>query len=212
MANSSTFDPDWRKRYAWSGDTFRKEYQNHLHAFGVLAHNYNHLESALLGLIAYYARLTRAAALVAFHGLNNKQRQEFLEQLVADREKDPIVQDLLADFVKGYGICPANRNFLMHSATDPDAIRSDVMVLKKISPQNTKRVDEVKVGLPELRAITDSVFDYEQFGLDLFFWLQARDNGGKIIYQGKEEEPPLPGKPPSPKKLTLSPPQKSGQP
>jgi hypothetical protein len=179
-----------------------------MHALGVVATNYNHLEFVFLLLFAHYMR-GYAAATVTFANLNNRYRKDVMQALLDDEERDPIIRDRLDHFLVGFDICAENRNFLMHSLTQnagPSLGTTAKLHLElgKRARSEPLRTNYARLSIENLRDIADEIDTYDNYGFNLLLWLMARPAGGRLTLPGSPERvPPLPDKPAPPKKLTL---------
>src|SRR5690242_5147756 len=83
MAGSKPWSWTWR---------YHSSLYDHMHALGVVAANYNHLEFVFLLLFNHHMR-SHAAATVIFANLNNRYRKDVMQALLDDQEHDPIIRD-----------------------------------------------------------------------------------------------------------------------
>jgi hypothetical protein len=195
---------------AWSWTRkYNFDLYQHMHALGVIAANYNRLESGLaLLLYMFVGEAMSKAGAYLFPRLSNAERLDLLRQLYTEQITDPDFLDRLEWFVTGYGQCTENRNILMHS--EPHNYYSrlkalSVLELKKASKNNPGTLNFISLELNELRQVADDIDRFDDYVFGLVLFESARRMGGKITLFGKEIEPPLPDKPPEPIRLTLSP-------
>ncbi len=95
----------------------RGRHPDFIHALGVLADNFNALESALRHLFQRYVTLPRSATEYVFMKLNNAERLEVLTACCEASKHSKRVKSGLRYFVKGFERCAQNRNILMHART-----------------------------------------------------------------------------------------------
>lgn len=188
----------WHNRY-------HPALQDHMHALGVVAANYNHLEFAMHAL---FWQLSGLDVTVAMHLLsdlsNNKKRLDTLRRFVKAKEADSAVKDLLDHFIVGFDICAENRNFLMHGMT-LDAHNSSELILKKFARNDPTKTNYMHLTVQTIRKIADEIDRFDSYGMDIYIWRSARTTGGKfLLASGKVIEPTLPEKPPRPDKMNLS--------
>jgi hypothetical protein len=184
----------------------------HMHALGVIAANYNRLESELrllLNLFIGDAMYKAHAGNYIFERLSNAQRLDLLKQLYNSAVGGFELAARLDWFVSGYGVCAENRNILMHSETSSDQANAlqiaSTLELRKYSKNNPGSLNFISLKLSELRNVADDIDRFTQYGLDLAICEIARRSGGKINLAGREIQPSLPDKPPEPIHLTLAP-------
>jgi hypothetical protein len=180
-----------------------------MHALGVVATNYNHLEFMFLLLFREYMP-GGSAPIVTFSHLSNFNRREVFQALLDDQERDPVTRDRLDHFVSGFDICTENRNFLMHSLTQNagrgDDVRKLHLELAKRAKSQPTRHNVVRLSVSDIRRIANEMDTLDEYGFSLVLWLMARKTGGTLkLYgdHGPERIPALPDKPDRPEKLDL---------
>jgi hypothetical protein len=198
--------PEWHTRY-------HPGYEKHLHALGVIAANYNHLEFALFALFYLFLDLGPATAQHLFAYLTNDKRIDILSKAVEAREKDLEVTDRILHFIQGFKICTENRNLLLHSMTEGAnwnvlglayEIKA-IMTFRKSARGNPTKVNYLHLRLEDIRKAADQTYDFDVFGLNIYLYVDARRSGGILTdQQGRTSRPTLPEKPPLPDKLSLS--------
>ena len=185
-----------------------------MHALGVVAANYNHLEFILKIIFYHYMGLEHQATDLVFAKLNNnRNRLDMLAECVETREKNSDAKDRALHFIRGFALCADNRNFLMHGRTDDP--RENILVLVKASRNDPKKSNYLQLTVREIQAIADEIYAFDNFGLKLYIWLTAQNHGGMFLMpKGEVVAPTLPDKPalPKPLKLTDSRPPKSDEP
>jgi hypothetical protein len=184
---------------------FHPSLHDHMHALGVAAANYNHLEFTMQALFWHLSGLEVTVAMHLFSDLNvNKRRLDTLKRFVEAKEKDPVVKDLLEHFIIGFDINAENRNFLMHGMT-LDAENSSELILKKFARNDPTKTNYMHLTAANIRKIADEIYSFDRYGLEIYIWLSARSVGGKfLLANGKVIEPTLPEKPPKPDRISLS--------
>jgi hypothetical protein len=192
----------WHQRY-------HPSLRDHMHALGVVAANYNHLEQVFMALFWRYSSLDSTPALRLFQRLNNnRHRIDSLLEWIESKEFNTSAKELAVHFVKSFETCADNRNFLMHSLTKGTLEQTDKLVLAKAAKRDPDRTNSLQLGVEELRTVADDMFHLERFGLRLYVWWRARANGGKYRFSdGREFVPTLPEKSREPTKLTPISPQ-----
>jgi hypothetical protein len=213
MADSEDKQPNQlasllRGEKPWSGAwKYNPGLYQHMHALGVIAANYNHLESLLGLLIAVFmGDVGETVGPFLFQKLSNSTRLDLLKQLYAAQITDTNFLDRLDWFVAGYGKCAENRNILMHSTPDNSVTSSkiaSVLELKKASKNNPGAQNFISLELGQLHRIADDIDRFDDYGFQLIVFESARRQGGKINLLGKEILPALPDKPLAPILLTL---------
>jgi hypothetical protein len=184
-----------------------------MHALGVIAANYNRLESELRLLLDVFMgeQMTAAeAGAYLFERLGNAARMDLLKRLYLAQVGGTDLADRLDWFVSGYGKCAENRNILMHSEPHGAACNALQLVsaleLKKASKNNPGVHNFISLELRELRQVADDIDRFDIFGFDLALYQIASERGGTIRSGGREISPSLPDKPPEPIHLKLEPP------
>jgi hypothetical protein len=193
------------KPWSWTWK-YNPNLLNHMHAFGVIAANYNDLEGQFYRLF-FLTMGKMEAGKIVFAKLNNSERAEVA--LKAAETEPAAFRALFEYFISGYGTATENRNILMHSKAHNAWTREITMshlILAKPSKKSPDENNFVSLDVSELRAIADDMANFSGFGWDLFLWRMALLTGGKISWpDGEVTTPTLPGKPPEPRKLSLSP-------
>lgn len=176
-----------------------------MHALGVVAANYNHLEFVLQLMLWQFSGLESEVSAKLFSTLNNnRNRLDTLALLINSREKEERVKDLALHFLRGFDICAENRNFLMHGMVHNGTASLD-LTLHKAARNDPSKINYLHLTVQAIRKIADEIHDFDSFGFDIAFWTSARLTGGKFITSnGGSIEPSLPEKPPLPDKLNLS--------
>lgn len=183
--------------------------RDHIHALGVVAATYNSLELMLFQLFVFFLGAPYEIAQRVFSITRNNSRIELLKESLRLKELDPTIIGHVEHFIAGFDLCAEARNFLMHSATLNnnallDIFKPGILSLTKPARNDPTRLAYAHLTLSEIRSVADNINAFRKFGIDLFIYLVARQNGGKIIYNDAPFEPPLPEKPPLPRKLNLS--------
>lgn len=184
---------------------FHPSLYDHMHALGVEAANYNHLEFTMQALFWQSSGLEITVAMHLFSDLNvNKKRLDTLKRFVQAKEPDPIVKDLLDHFISGFDICAENRNLLMHGMT-LDADSSSELILKKFARNDPTRTNYMHLTVPAIRKVADETYKFDRYGMELYIWRSARSTGGRfLLANGVVLQPSLPEKPLKPERLSLS--------
>jgi len=177
-----------------------------MHTLGVIAANYNELEGSFYRL--FFLTLGKfEVGKIIFAKLNNAERIETALK-IAENET-PEFRDRYEHFINGYGTCTENRNILLHSKAHnawPLDIAVSRLTLAKTSKKSADENNFVSLDISELRAIADDLAALSMFGWGLFYWRFASLSGGTINWEsGQSATPPLPDKPPEPRRLVLSP-------
>lgn len=191
----------------WSWDwTYNPNLKDHMHALGVIAANYNNLEGVFYRLFFLTLGKIQVGKLV-FSKLNNAERIEIALKM-AEYEK-PKFRDRYEHFISGYGASTENRNNLLHSKAHnawPRDISVSHLTLAKPSKKSPDENNFISLDISELRSVADDLAALTMFGSGLFYWRFASLTGGTITWDsGETATPPLPEKPPSPRRLVLSP-------
>jgi hypothetical protein len=196
---------EWNTRYHHS-------LKDHLHALGVVAANFNHLEFALLALFYIFAGLDDGTAQHLFSYLKNDKRVDILLRSIKARETDPDVNDRATHFTKGFNVCAENRNYLMHSMTEEPSgtaltvtsIVQDTLILRKATRGDPTKRNYLHLNLTEIRQAADDIYAFDLFGLKLWRFVNQRKLGRPN--DGNDATAPLslPEKPLLPNKLIPS--------
>jgi hypothetical protein len=191
----------------WSWDwTYNPNLKDHMHALGVIAANYNELEGNFYRLFFLTLGKIQVGKMV-FSKLNNAERIEIALKM-AEYEK-PEFRDRYEHFISGYGTSTENRNILLHSKAHnawPRDISVSHLTLAKPSKKSFDENNFISLDLSELRSVADDLAALKMFGSGLFYWRFASLTGGVITWDsGETATPPLPEKPPAPRRLALSP-------
>jgi hypothetical protein len=80
----------------------------HLHALGVISLNYNMFERGLVAVLEFY--LDKPTAEFLFDKMSNEQRVGIIRQFARQREKDPVILDLIEHQLLYFGRCFENLN------------------------------------------------------------------------------------------------------
>lgn len=192
-------------RWSWNW-SFNPNLKDHIHALGVIAANYNEMEGSFYKLFSLTLGKF-AAGKVIFAKLNNAERIETALR-VAEQETSPF-REHYEHFISGYGIGAENRNILLHSKAHnswPLDASVSHLVLAKPSKKDPSENNFIALDIAELRAVADDLANFYLFGLALVYYRYAAITGGTITWEsGQTTTPSLPDKPPSPRRLVLSP-------
>jgi hypothetical protein len=187
-------------RYDWSGDYFGPGLADHLHALGVVALNYNALESAFYSLFCDYLGTSPSAA-VLFSQFKNNFRLDAFKVVVSEYEKDPAVIDALGYFAGCYNVCADNRNMLMHSAFDLVEKGDTALKLLKSARNDPRKYTNLLFDAQTLRQTADEIWSVDYYGVDLHFYLCTRS--GVMPTDDPHALKALPEKPARPNNLSL---------
>src|SRR5215216_95709 len=117
--------------WAWDRRYHPSLYQ-HMHALGVVAAHYNHLEMVFQLLFWRYSGIASQPAARLFLRLNNnRNRLDTLQEWIEEKEFNAELKARGLHFVNAFEVCAENRNFLMHSRTQLNLAASDKLVLTK---------------------------------------------------------------------------------
>jgi hypothetical protein len=94
----------------------RAEYNN---ALGVLAANFNYLETWLRYLFSIYVQIPDQARAFVFTKFDNQARIDFLRFCVDGASHPPRVKKSLEYFFTCFDRCATNRNLLLHAQVVP---------------------------------------------------------------------------------------------
>jgi hypothetical protein len=193
---------------------------DYLHALGVVASVFNHLEFRFRSLFNLYVSLPTRMAFGLFAKINNQMRSDLASQALDYSEHPQPIKDHVRHFLTGYGICVENRNILMHSVTaftwlDSNAERCPVLSPKQpdgVKFQKSPRDDPFTINiyspsLPELRGVADDTKAFEVYG-DRLYWhiLKNYEPSAYQLYRfPAEAQFALPDTPARPKCLTPQP-------
>lgn len=184
----------------WSGEYYPASLTDHIHALGIVAANYNTLESSFYSLFCEYFGISANSAAL-FAQFKNNFRIDTLKVVVEKYEKDPAVADAVFHFLKCYNICADNRNVLMHSLMDAhDQIEPD-LVAKKPTRNNPEKFTNLHFSLSALRKAADELWSVELYCGDIYMFLLTRR--GDIPPADPYALTALPAKPALPDILSL---------
>jgi hypothetical protein len=201
LAQFSDEEWSWTRRY-------NPALFQHVHALGVIAANFNQLETDLQLLIYIFLSMHNLSGGVLkahrylLQQLNNAERIGLLEQFYKEKVSGTELADLLDWFVLGYRTCAENRNMLMHSVphgSTLDALK-EIATLDLIRSSRKNPIDDIFVSLElkDLRRVADDIDRFGLFGHNLALGVLGSFRGGKIWFRGQEVPAPLPAKPPKP--------------
>jgi hypothetical protein len=187
----------------WTWDRrYHPSLRDHMHALGVVAAHYNHLEQVFQLLFWRYSALDSTPALRLFQRLNNnRNRIDSLIEWIENKEYNAEMKERALHFVSGFEVCAENRNFLMHGLTQSPLSASDSLVLAKAARRDPERHNFLHLRLQDIRQIANEIDNLWILGMRLYVWYRARSTGGTIILNGKKISPTLPEIPPAPVKL-----------
>jgi hypothetical protein len=193
-------------RWCWNW-RYHPSLYDHMHALGVVATNYNHLEFIFFLLFRQYMT-GGSAPILTFSHLNNFNRADVF-RAVDDQESDSVTRDRLDHFVSGFKICTDNRNFLMHLLTQNagtgDDVRKRHLELAKRARTQPTRHDLVRLSLRDIRRIANEMDTFDEYGFSLVVWLMARKNDGILKFDdAPDQTPELSDKPDMPGKGPLN--------
>ena len=195
----------WTKRY--NPGLF-----DHMHALGVIAANYNRLETVCACYLTFFmgSQMTAAeAGAYLFERLSNAEGINLLKQLYTTEVGGTILADRLDWFVSGYGKCAESRNILMHSEPHGASYNAlqlvSALALRKASKNNPGVHNFISLELHELRQVADDIDRFATYGFELALYQIARKSGGTITLGDRQLSPPLPDRPPEPIHLKLGP-------
>lgn len=174
------------------------ETARHVHAFGMIALNSAMLEEILFLLLVAYLPMEREAALRLVSNFNNRERADWLREIVRDNEEDAELAGLILEAVRYCDICFDNRNMLVHALYAGTDEATASMMLTKRSRNDPLKELRFAVSTQQLRKIADEIGNALNFMVDLWFCKTHRDN--------RSVPWTLPEKPPQPDKLTIPPP------
>jgi hypothetical protein len=192
---------------SWSWDwTYNPNLKDHMHALGVIAANSNELEGIFYRI--FFLTLGKiAVGKIVFSKLNNAERIETALKM-AEYETAEF-RDRYEHFISGYRISTENRNNLLHSKAHnawPRDISVSHLTLAKPSKKSPDENNFISLDISELRSVSDDIAALASFGSGLFYWRYAFLSGGMITWEsGETATPPLPEKPPVPRRLILAP-------
>lgn len=138
----------------------------HIHALGVVAAMYNHLEFALFCLLLDYTGLGSQRTQWLFANTSNNLRLDLLKRSVSEGEGSPEVRDRMHHFADCYDLCAQNRNILMHSKI---AKVDDAAVLKfsKASRNDPNKLNTLNLRLEDIRRTADDIATIYSYGINL---------------------------------------------
>jgi hypothetical protein len=185
----------------WPSDNDRIASDEYLIAFGQVTLLYNLLRDTMERLFADCAPLEKEYANRIFHQLNNRDMIDLFSAFVRANEKDDRVKDVLQECILHYDICTENRNILMHVISDGISEATGIERFTKRASKNPARDVEFHVPLADLMLVADQIGQTVSFSWSIGGFLHYR-GASPAIKEIVVLPPPLPGKPPKPRKLT----------
>ena len=149
----------------WPKPHYEVGQPKHVHALGVVAAQYNGLESSLLALLYDYTGLSAETTQWLFSHTSNNVRLELLKRCVNERESDPYMKNYVLHFADWFDVCSANRNVLMHSivsVTDEATLN-----FTKSSRNDPRKINAVDLSIEDIRRVADDITVAEGMGLRL---------------------------------------------
>ena len=101
-----------------------------------------------------------------FANTNNNMRQELLKRCLTEREPNEIIRDHVLHFIKCFGICAENRNFLMHSMAGKVSA-DDVLNFAKGTKNDPTKVNALNLKVDDVRRVAGEIAIIDGFGLGL---------------------------------------------
>lgn len=163
---------------------------------GVVAIQFNLLETILLGFHHLYLRRGKEVSFIIFDASTNTTRCELLGKLADTSERHSEVTELVHWFIKGFYICAENRNTLMHSAPLGKNEAAEGLRMGKRPRKSTTKFNEYLFALDDIRGVADSIDEFALFGRRVMMNVSFHECPAPGIYFE-----PLPDKPSLPRKL-----------
>ncbi len=174
----------------------------HFHAIGVTTAIWNLLEDSVHTYVVQLSGIGKDSPLLPLlERTGNVSKADLLPKLAAtqDWELEAIVG--LEHFVRAFNICRENRNIMMHSRLATDG--AGAFYMQKTS--NTGAFLTFDSDHEVLRRVAMEMSDYLEYLPALMNAGWKRTKWGKMIAKARgvteEQLPPLPDKPPLPRKL-----------
>jgi hypothetical protein len=184
----------------------------HVHAFGQMALTSAMLEELICMLLIQRLPMFPDDATSRVHGLNNRERVEWLRAIISAKEPDATVADLFLHAIRCFDICTENRNMLVHALYEGTDWIAWAIKLSKRVRNNPLRQIKFQVPIEQLRKMAEDMGETVNFMLDLWNCVRTR----KAIEEHDPDLPPLPpltwpDKPIQPDRLTTPPPPATPQ-
>jgi hypothetical protein len=149
-------------------------------ALGVVSLNYGYLENIFRIIFAFVTQLSEAQVRAIFERLNNKARQDVLDQLLGARPIPPELKDLVRHFLDGFVICADNRHAIMHShhgGLHLGERGTGGIVLRKISRSGVASI--FFAHTKALREVADAIDRQSAFGCEVLMAVDRFNNSQK---------------------------------
>jgi hypothetical protein len=185
-----------------------------MHAIGVIAVNYNRLESSLFNLFAHHLianGTTYRHCEYLFWSYDNARRTATIEFLFREHEKEPAVKEHIEHFLKYWSVVSEKRHLLMHSWLDASPEnellagildpKQAIMRLAKLSKDDWSTELVMRLSLPNLQAIADQLNGGVVYATEIANYLLSRDY--QAFLKGFLKHGSLPEKPRLPRKLKV---------
>lgn len=146
-------------------------------ALGVVSLNYGYLENIFRVIFAFATGFTDRQTSALFERLNNKARQDVLDQMLSSALLLPELKELVRHFSTGFAICADNRHAIMHShhgGIHSGERGTSGIVLRKYSRSGRAYVFFAHTAA--LRKVADAIERQSQFGIDVFMALDRFKN------------------------------------
>jgi hypothetical protein len=174
---------------SWSGEFYPNSLKEHIHALGVVAANYNSLESTFYSIFCEYFGISDGSAAL-FAQFKNNFRIDTLKVIVSKYETDPKVADAVFHFLKCFTICADNRNILMHSLMDSFHQGETILKIRKSARNDFEKYTDLQFDLTSIRDTADEIWMVEGYAIDLYFYFLTRRGDPDVDERDRQKELP----------------------
>jgi hypothetical protein len=164
-------------------------------ALGIFTAYYNLLETEMVRLVGVYLPTTRPVRELAYFGMSNRQRMDFILALAKAHEKNAAILKATRHLVACFEECVQNRNILVHSVHGRREAR------KRASDDASKEVT-FDLSLQRLRQAAEGTMRTYFFLLEVIGWHEDQKRPEQLGLPGFGARfEPLPEIPPRPGRL-----------
>jgi hypothetical protein len=146
----------------------------HVHAFGQMALTSAMLEELICMLLVQRLPMFQNDAQSRIHGMNNRDRVEWLRAIVRAKEPDSAVADLFLHAIHCFDICMENRNMLVHALYEGTDLATASIKLTKRSRNNPLQQIKFQVPIEQLRKMAEEMGETVNFMLELWNCVRTR--------------------------------------
>lgn len=143
-------------------------------ALGVLAANFNYLESWLHFIFRLYVKTPDEAKSYLFSRMDNAARLVLLQKCFEASDHSEKVKAALRHFCSGFARCAENRNILMHAQAIPvvEVTRNRARIIfSKASRSAPYAQNTYTPSITQLRAMADATNAFSVYGRELAMYV-----------------------------------------